>query len=57
MSNFTIPTLTTLEQPKDELAVEAVSRLIRVLEGKGKNGHLYLQTSLREGGSVGPCHR
>lgn len=53
MSRYTIPTLTTLEQPKEELAEEAVSLLIRKIEETGENEHLYLPTNLREGKSVG----
>lgn len=52
MSRFTIPTLTTLEQPKEEMAEKAVLLLIRMIEGTGENEHLYLPTKLREGKSV-----
>ena len=53
ISRYTIPTLTTLEQPKEELARQAVSLLIRKIENKGENAHIYLATKLREGKSVG----
>ena len=52
MSRYTIPTLTTLEQPKEELARQAVSLLINMIEGRGETAHIYLPAKLREGRSV-----
>ena len=54
-SRYTIPTLTTLEQPKEELAEQAVTLLLSEIEKKEKTRHLYLDAKLREGGSVGQC--
>lgn len=53
ISRYTIPTLTTLEQPKEELAEQAVSLLLRAIEGRGETKHVYLHAELRKGGSVG----
>ena len=55
ISRYTIPTLTTLEQPKEELAEKAVALLLDAIKGKGERRHLYLHAELREGGSVGQC--
>ena len=55
ISRYTIPTLTTLEQPKEELAEQAVSLLLRAIEGRGETKHVYLHAELRKGGSVGQC--
>jgi len=52
MSLYTIPTLTTLVQPKDELGTQSVAILMDILKGAGQHRHLRLSTSLREGGSV-----
>ena len=51
MSLYTIPTLTALVQPKEELGREAVKILTDVLAG-GAHRHVRLQTALREGGTV-----
>ena len=51
MSLYTIPTLTALVQPKEELGKEAVAILTDVLNG-GQHRHVRLQTTLREGGTV-----
>jgi LacI family transcriptional regulator len=51
MSLYTIPTLTTLVQPKEELGREAVKILTDVLEGK-PHRHVRLTTKLRKGGTV-----
>ena len=53
MTLYTIPTLTTLVQPGDELGTEAVRILVDVLEGKGEHRHLRLSTALRPGETVG----
>lgn len=52
MSNYTIPTLTTLEQPSDTMALESTGMLIDLIEGKRENKQIVLGTSLRKGGSV-----
>lgn len=51
MSLYTIPTLTTLVQPKEALGREAVRILTDVLDGK-PHRHVRLETDLREGGTV-----
>lgn len=53
MSLYTVPTLTTLIQPRETMGTEAVRILVDVLEGKRKSGHLRLATTLRAGGTVG----
>lgn len=52
LSRYTIPTLTTLEQPADEMAGKSAEILIGLIEGKAQNRHITLPTALREGGSV-----
>lgn len=52
MSNYAIPTLTTLVQPKEQLGVEAVDILLDMLEGRSGNRHVKVDTTLRTGGSV-----
>ena len=54
MSNYSIPTLTTLVQPKEQLGVEAVGILLDMLEGRSGNRHVKVETTLRKGGSVRP---
>ena len=53
MSNYTIPTLSTLSQPQATLGEEAVRILVDVLEGKAGHRHVRLETTLRPGGTVG----
>ena len=52
MSLYTIPTLTTLVQPKEEIGQRAVKILMDKLEGSGEHSHIRLGTILRQGGSV-----
>ena len=52
-SKYTMPTLTTLIQPREIMARRTVQILCRVIRGEAANEHLYLDTSLREGASVG----
>lgn len=52
MSMYTIPTLTTLVQPKEDMGVESVRILLDMIEGRNGNRHLQLATTLRFGGSV-----
>lgn len=52
MSNYFIPTLTTMVQPREEMGRKAVRILLDILEGKAENCHLQVEASLRMGGSV-----
>ena len=52
MTNYCVPTLTTLEQPAEEMALECVRILVGLLQGEGKNSHVFMETRLREGTSV-----
>ena len=52
MTRYTVPTLTTLIQPAEELGTQAVRILVDVLEGKGTHQHVRLATTLREGETV-----
>ena len=52
LSAYTVPTLTTLIQPTEELGDEAVRILLDMVEGRAGNRHVQLQTALRFGGSV-----
>ena len=52
MSAYTVPTLTTLVQPRKEMGQEAVRILVDMIEGRGKNRHLLLDTTTRMGGSI-----
>lgn len=56
LSKYTIPTLTTLEQPADTIVRQSAGLLIDIMEGKAQNRHVVLGTNLREGGSVMPIH-
>ncbi len=51
-SVFTIPTLTTLAQPREEMGRQAVLALVSLIHGRKKPKHLRMETQLREGGSV-----
>ena len=53
MTRYTVPTLTSLVQPGDEIGTQAVRILIEVLEGRGEHRHLKVSTTLREGETVG----
>ena len=54
MSEYTIPTLTTMVQPAEEMGCESVSILLDMLKEGGKNRHVSLEPQLRLGGSVRP---
>ena len=49
VSKYTIPTLTTLVQPFDDMGKQAVKILLDVLRGKKSSCQLRLDTTLREG--------
>lgn len=51
MSEYTIPTLTTMVQPSEEMGRETVGILLEMIEGAPPR-HLQLETKLRQGGSV-----
>ena len=55
MSVYSIPTLTTLVQPKEQLGKESVRILLDMIEKRGGNRHIKLTTTLRFGGSVRNC--
>ena len=52
MSNYVVPTLTTLSQPQQEMGEKAVRILVDMIEGRTGNRHLQVDTTLRMGGSV-----
>ena len=54
MSSYSVPTLTTLVQPQQEMGEKAVQILVDMIEGRAGNRHLLLDTATREGGSVCP---
>ena len=51
-SRYTVPTLTTVVQPSEELARKSVQVLVDVIEKGEKNRHISLPTKLRLGRSV-----
>ena len=51
-SDYTVPTLTTLCQPAEEMARESVQMLTAIIEGTGTHRHKLMETVLREGSSV-----
>ena len=52
MSEYTIPTLTTMVQPAEEMGRESVSILLDMLKEGGKPRHVCLEPRLRQGGSI-----
>lgn len=51
-SEYTRPTLTTLVQPGERMGAESVRILMDMIEGRGGNRQVMLETELRPGGSV-----
>jgi LacI family transcriptional regulator len=51
-SAYCVPSLTTLAQPSEELALKSVEILTGLIGKTGVNDHILLETSLRAGGSV-----
>lgn len=51
-SVYSVPALTTLVQPQEEMGENAVRILADMIEGRGGNRHILLDTAAREGGSV-----
>lgn len=54
VSGYTVPTLTTLAQPKEAMGAEAVDILLDILENGAPHRHARMETTLRSGGSVAP---
>lgn len=52
VSAYTLPTLTTLIQPAEQMGKESVEILLNILENGGPTRHVRLEAILREGGSV-----
>lgn len=52
MSAYTLPTLSTLIQPADQIAAEAVRILVDRIEGRAAGRHVQVDTILRPGRSV-----
>lgn len=57
MSLYTIPTLTTFIQPQVTMGEEAVKILVDVIEGVAPSKHVRLETTLREGETLGTARR
>ena len=57
MSQYTVPTLTTLVQPKEELGEKAVKLLVNMIEGKAESRQVHMETTLRPGGTIGRTDR
>lgn len=53
LSEYTVPTLTTMVQPAEEMGRQAVRLLTDLLQG-GRQRHVRLEATLRRGGSVAP---
>ena len=56
VSTYTIPTLTTLTQPKEAMGKEAVRILLDIVEERGGNRHVQVDTTLRSGGTIAPLN-
>ena len=54
MSEYTIPTLTTMVQPTEDMGRKSVEILIDMVEHNRPPYHVILETGLRKGGSVRP---
>ena len=52
IASYYNPSITTIEQPQDELSAVSVKLLIGLLENKIENQHIVLETKLVEGDSV-----
>ncbi len=52
LSRFALPTLTTLVQPKEEMADETIELLHNMIQGKSRGHHVDVPTILRLGDSV-----
>lgn len=54
LSEYTVPTLTTMVQPAEEMGRQAVGILADMLQGGSRQRHVRLEATLRKGGSVQP---
>jgi len=52
VSEYTVPTLTTMVQPVEKMGIQAVEILADILENGGSCRHIRLDATLREGESV-----
>lgn len=52
LSEYVLPTLTTLVQPVENMGLACANILIELIETRGKNRQITFDTLLREGGSV-----
>lgn len=52
MSAYTVPTLTTLVQPAEEMGARSVDILLDMIENQAGNRHIEVDTSVRMGGSI-----
>ena len=49
ISKYTIPTLSTLAQPSDDMGAKSVEILLNILKGDKESYHLKVETSFRQG--------
>ena len=52
ISEYLLPTLTTLVQPVEDMGLSCAKILIELIESRGTHRQVTFQTLLREGGSV-----
>lgn len=52
LSEYLLPTLTTLVQPVEDMGLACANILIELIESRGKHRQVTFETLLREGGSV-----
>ena len=57
LSLYTVPTLTTLIQPQEAMGRTAVEILSDILDGRGGNRHVRMETELRPGGTIAPVRK
>lgn len=57
LSQYMIPTLTTVEQPGQQMGREAIRLLLDMVEGRSAPRHIRLEPTLRIGGSVRPVDK
>lgn len=56
LSAFSIPTLTSLRQPKEEIGRKSVELLMDLMQEQTENKQIFLETELRSGHSVRPIN-